>query len=219
MKSTDTFNEVRLLHIKYQDRVMAIDEEIEALKRKKDEMAASCDVVSAIYFGVISGGRSIDVVHTAMKASWAELDEDETRRLDDYITKERLASTPISCCVDPALWTLFAMKIREENWLSLFGRVEKMMIEAVTQNAFILEGAIDKYERLCEQIWDYCEPETDFDTVVARVTQIGPAGEYSDDDNTRVFGQDYLFEARLAARACARVRQARARLVELVGKR
>ena len=141
MKSTDTFNEVRLLHIKYKDRV------------------------------------------------------------------------------DPALWTLFTMKIREENWLSLFGRVEKMMTEAVTQNAFILERAIDKYEWLCEQIWDYCEPETDFDTVVARVTQIGPAGEYSDDDNTRIFGQDYLFEARLAARACARVRQARARLVELVGKR
>ena len=212
MKSAHTFNEVRQLHTKYQDRALAIDEEIEALKREKEELAASCDVVSAIYFNVVSGGRNIDVVHTAMKASWSELDE-------DYASKEHIAATPISRCVDPALWTLFSMKVREENWLSLPERVAKMMTEAVTHNAFCLERAIDKYERFCEEIWDYCEPETDFDEVVERVTRLGPEGVYRDDDNARVFGRDYLFEARLAARACARVRQARARLVELVGKR
>jgi len=219
MKSTDTFKEIRLLHTKYQDRTMAIDEEIGALKREKDELMAASAVVADIYFNAISSERDIDidVVHQAMKSSWAELDS--TQKLSDYTSQERVAATPISSFVDPALWTLFAMKIREDNWLSLPKRIERMMTETVTKNAFIVERAIDEYEGLCKQVWDYCEPETDFDAVVEKVAQVDSEGEYSDDDDTRVFGQDHLFEARLAARACARVRQARARLVDLVGKR
>ena len=227
MKSADTFKEIRQLHSKYQDRALAIDEEIEALKREKAELDTACDVVYAIYRTAVrkETDADVDVLHSFIKASAAELDHTVTtdfrdsRPVPDPEGRERDGRIPVSCCVDSALWTLFAMKIREENGPSVKARVEKMMIEAVTGNAFILEQAIDDYEYVCKLVWESFEPGTDFEAVVGKVMEIGSEGVYKDEEVARVFGQDYTFEARLAARACARVRQARDRLAELVGKR
>ena len=169
MRSTDTFKEIRLLHTKYQDRSSAIDEKIEALKREKAELAMACDVVYAIYRTAIQheNAADVDVLHGFMKASLAELDH--TRKtefrnnqpLPDPEGSERASATPVSRCVDPALWTLFAMKIREENGPSLKERVERMMTEHVTRNAFIVERAIDEYEYACKIVWETCESAAD----------------------------------------------------------
>ena len=76
MKSTGTFSEIRQLHAKYQNRTLAIDEEIEALKREKAELSMACDVVYAIYRTAFQheNGADVDVLHGFMKASLAELD-------------------------------------------------------------------------------------------------------------------------------------------------
>ena len=227
MKSTGTFKEISQLHNKYQDRALAIDEEIEALTREKDELAMACDVVYAIYRKAFhhENAADVDVLHGFMKASLAELDHIRKTNfrnnlpLPDPEGRERASATPVSRCVDPALWTLFAMKIREENGPSLEDRVERMMIEHVTGNAFIVERAIDEYEYACKVVWETCESDADFDAVVAKVMEIGPERVHCDEETTSALGQDCRFEARLAAKACARVRQARVRLAELVGKR
>jgi hypothetical protein len=227
MKSTGTFSEISQLHTKYQDRALAIDEEIEALKREKSELAVASDVVYAIYRTVVikETDADIDVLHGFIKASAAELDDTRMTEFSDSRPVpapkgyERDGGIPVSRCVDSMLWTLFAMKIREETGPSLKARVEKMMTEHVTKNAFIVERAIDEYEYTCKIVWEMCEPASDFETVVAKAVGIVSEGAYSDEEAHRVFGQDYTFEGRLAVRACARVRQARARLIELVGKR
>ncbi len=176
MKSTGTFSEIRQLHAKYQNRTLAIDEEIEALKREKAEMSMACDVVYAIYRTAFQheNAADVDVLHGFMKASLAELDhirKTEFRNnlpLPDSEGRERASATPVSRCVDPALWTLFAMKIREENGPSLEERIARMMIEHVTRNAFIVERTIDEYEYTCKVVWETCGLEADFDAAVAK---------------------------------------------------
>ena len=226
MKSAESFKEINLLHAKYQNRMVALDEEIAALKREKEELAASSDVIYALYRTSIPGDNAsdVDIEHGFMKASLAELDQSQkiefrsSKPLPYPDAGSRASAKPISRCVDSALWTLFAMKLREER-SSLEKRIESMVSEHVARNAFTLERLIDEYEYVCKAIWESCEQKANFKEVVTKVVEDSPEGVYCDEEVTRVTGHDCRYEARLAVRACARVRHARTRLNELVGRR